>query len=83
MPIEASSIYYMYLNILELKLHIYVPLNLFFIPKGVKNGYRIYLDIMKICHKVSLLIWTTFIGQFVHPVGGEGTGLRIMGVLLF
>ena len=37
------------------------------------NGYRIcgYND-GKICRQLRLLIWTSFIGQFVHPVGGNG-----------
>ena len=37
------------------------------------NGYRIYVDIItgKKCRQFRLL---TFIGQFVHPVGGKGWG---------
>ena len=26
------------------------------------------------CRQFKLLIWTSFIGQFIHPVGGEGWG---------
>ena len=37
----------------------------------LKNGYRIYVDIMT---REKLLTWNSFIGQFVHPVGGEGMG---------
>ena len=36
------------------------------------------MDILtgEICRKYSLLIWTSFISQFVHPVGGERMGQR-------
>ena len=27
---------------------------------------------VKICSQLRLLIWTSFIGQFVHPVGEKG-----------
>ena len=40
------------------------------------NGYRIYVDIIsgENCHHFRLLTLTSFIGQFVNPVGGEGMG---------
>ena len=45
------------------------------------------MDILKeefLC-QFTLLIWTSFIGQFVHTVGGDEIGLRgcTGGVLLF
>ena len=42
--------------------------------KYAGNEYRIYVDIMtrENCRQIRLLTWTSFIGQFVHPVGGEG-----------
>ena len=55
---------YLELFFKELKLHLST------------NGCRICLDIMtgKNCHKFRLLTLNSFIGQFVHPVGGEGMG---------
>ena len=55
---------YLELFFKELKLHLST------------NGRRISLDIMtgKNCHQFSLLTLNSFIGQFVHPVGGEGMG---------
>ena len=39
---------------------------------------------MKVCRQFSLLTWTSFIDQFVHPVGGEALGKRGgWGVSLF
>ena len=40
------------------------------------NGYRIYVDIFtrKNCIQFSLLFRFSFIGQFVHPVEGDGMG---------
>ena len=37
---------------------------------------RIYVDIMagENCRQFRLLICTSFIGQFVYPVGGKGMG---------
>ena len=32
------------------------------------------LFILKNCRQFRLLTWTSLIGQFVHPVGGEGMG---------
>ena len=32
----------------------------------------------KINRQFSLSIWTSFIGQFVHAVGGEGIGYRVI-----
>ena len=42
---------------------------------GRGNGCKIYVDNMtgKNC-QFSLLTWDSFIGQFVHPVGGKGIG---------
>ena len=40
------------------------------IYKGMINGYRIYVDTMT--GEKLLLTWKSVIGQFVHPVGGEG-----------
>ena len=35
------------------------------------HGHGIYMDIMK-RQKLSLLLtWTSFIGQVIHPVGGQ------------
>ena len=37
--------------------------------------YRIYVDIQtegEIYRQFRLLMWTSFIGQFVHPEGGDG-----------
>ena len=31
-----------------------------------------YIDREKICCQFSLLLWTSFKGQFVHPVGVKG-----------
>ena len=42
------------------------------------NGCRIYVDIMT-GEKFRLLTWTSFIGQFVLPVGG-GDGVKRMDV---
>ena len=41
------------------------------------NGYTICVDIMtgKNCRQVRLLIWKSFIGQSVYPVGG-GDGVK-------
>ena len=39
------------------------------------NGFRIYMDTGKNC-QLSLLTLNSFIGQFVHPVGGKGMGFR-------
>ena len=33
-----------------------------------------YIDREKISQQSSLTIWTSFIGQFIFPVGGEGMG---------
>ena len=35
-----------------------------------------YMDIMTgdNCRQFRLITWTLFIGQFVHPLGGEGIG---------
>ena len=43
---------------------------------GWDNEYIIYVNIIteEKCHKFILLTRTSFIGQFVHPVGGEGMG---------
>ena len=35
---------------------------------------RGYIEGGKIYRQFSFLIWTSFIGQFVHPVRGEGMG---------
>ena len=32
------------------------------------------LFILKKCRPLRFLTWTSLIGQFVHPVGGEGIG---------
>ena len=39
------------------------------------NEYRIYVG--KISRQFRLLIWNSFIGQLVHPVGGECVILAI------
>ena len=49
------------------------------IREGFINGYRVYVDIMtgeklSSIYEFRLLTWTKLIGQFVHPVGGEGIG---------
>ena len=38
------------------------------------KGYRINVDDItgENCRQFKLLTWTSFIGHFVHPVGGEG-----------
>ena len=38
-----------------------------------------YMDIMtwENCLQFRLLAWTSFIGQFIHPVGGEWIRLRV------
>ena len=38
------------------------------------NGFRLrgYIDTDVNCRQYSLLIWTLFIGKFVHPVTDEG-----------
>ena len=40
------------------------------------------MDIMteNICYQIKLLTITLIIGQFVHPVGGEGIGYRGRGI---
>ena len=45
------------------------------------NGFRIrgYIDTDVNCRQFSLLIWTLFIGKFVHPIGRGGDGVN--GVL--
>ena len=40
----------------------------------LKNLYKIYVDIEKNCRQYRLLTWTSLIGQFAHPVGGEEMG---------
>ena len=35
------------------------------------------------CRQFSLLTWALFMGQFVHPVGGEGMGVNNEGDLHF
>ena len=40
----------------------------------MRNGYRINVDIMtgEIYRQIRLLTWTSFIGQFINPVGNGG-----------
>ena len=35
---------------------------------------RGYIAKKKLSSSINLLIWTSFIGQYVHPVGGYGIG---------
>ena len=74
------SVYYLYPQIRMQKsydfthpffLSIYLPI---FLPIRNNNGYMIYVDLLtgENCRQFSLLIWTSFVGQFVHPVEGEG-----------
>ena len=42
--------------------------------KTMDVGYTWMLTQGKNCRQFSLLIWNSFIGQFVHPVRGEGMG---------
>ena len=35
-----------------------------------------YMDILGKNHQFRLLIWTSFIGQFVRQVGGKGDGVK-------
>ena len=46
------------------------------------NGYRIYVDNMT-GEKFRLLTWISFIGQFVHPVGGGGDMVKGVDRKLF
>ena len=32
----------------------------------------------KFCRQIRLLIWISFIDQFVHPVGGQGIGCNVI-----
>ena len=44
------------------------------------------MDIMtgKNCRQFSLLTWNSFIGQFVHPVGGdEVKGVEVCNMFIF
>ena len=42
-----------------------------------------YMDIIGKNHQFRLLIWTSFIGQFVRQVGGKGDGVKVgMGCIV-
>ena len=62
--------------------------NLFIVCKSMllANVFGIYMDILtrQNCRQFSLLMCTSFFGQFVHPVREEGMGKRGgWSVLLF
>ena len=47
---------------------------IFFKESPLRNGIG-YIDRIKFVVKSSLLIWISFIGQFVQPVGGWDNGV--------
>ena len=53
----------------------------FFVHLIRNNGYRIsgYIDMGKIVVNFGLF-YATFIGQFAHPLGGEGMGRERRGL---
>ena len=56
----------MYINIS------FIVLTLMTLEWNHRNGYRIYLDRGKFIPQFRLLIRTSFVGKFAHPVGGNG-----------
>ena len=55
----------------------------YFKSHGSQNVYNIreYKDMEGNC-QFRLLTWTSFIGQFVHPVGGKGRSKDGKGVVI-
>ena len=47
------------------------------VQKWMKN-IRGYYDKGENCREFRLLTWTTFIGQFIQPVGWEGKGSKMV-----